>query len=62
LLIKGGEVTRIPLFCLREGLKKKIVLHELYHHLVDCNGLELHLSVEEKEANSFARKFFIVEK
>jgi hypothetical protein len=46
-----------PLFCLREGLKKKIVLHEFYHHLVDCNGLKLRLSAEEKEANSYAKEF-----
>jgi hypothetical protein len=42
----------------KEGLNKRVVLHELYPHLVDCNGLEPHLSAEEKEANSYGRKFF----
>ena len=41
----------------KEGLTKRIVLHELYHHLVDSNGFELPLKAEEKEANSYAREF-----
>ena len=41
----------------KEGLKKQIVLHELYHHLVDSNGLELLVKVEEKEAKMYASKF-----
>jgi hypothetical protein len=41
----------------KEGLNKRVILHELYHHLVDCGGLELLLSNEEKEANAFARHF-----
>jgi hypothetical protein len=40
----------------KEGLNKKVVLHELYHHLVNCKGLELHLSAEEREANSYSRE------
>jgi hypothetical protein len=41
----------------KEGLNKRIVLHELYHHLVDCNNLELKLRYEEKEANKYGRAF-----
>ena len=41
----------------KEGLEKRIVLHELYHHLVDSNSLELLVKMEEKEANSYAREF-----
>jgi hypothetical protein len=41
----------------KEGLNKRTVLHELYHHLVDCKALKLHLRVEEKEANNYARVF-----
>jgi hypothetical protein len=44
-------------FFKKEGLTKRIVLHELYHHLVDSNGFELPLKAEEKEANSYAREF-----
>lgn len=41
----------------REGLKRRVVLPELYHHLVEVNGYELQNRVEEKEANSYARFF-----
>jgi hypothetical protein len=41
----------------KEGLSKRVVLHELYHHLVECSGLELRSRVEEREANSYAREF-----
>jgi hypothetical protein len=41
----------------KEGLKKRIVLHELYHHLVASKGFELAIRTEEKEANSYASFF-----
>jgi hypothetical protein len=41
----------------KEGLNKRIVLHELYHHLVGSNGLELPVKAEEKEANNYSREF-----
>ena len=41
----------------KEGLRKRIVLHELYHHLVEVKTLELNLRTEEKEANDYARSF-----
>jgi len=41
----------------KTSLRKRIVLHELYHHLVEVKRLELSLRTEEKEANSYARRF-----
>jgi hypothetical protein len=41
----------------KEGMNKRIVLHELYHHLVESNGLELSDRAEEKEANHYAKSF-----
>ena len=41
----------------KEGSKRKIVLHELYHHLVASKGFELATMAEEKEANSYSREF-----
>ena len=39
----------------KRGLKKRTVLHELYHHLVCVNGLEMTHRIEEEAANSYAR-------
>jgi hypothetical protein len=44
-------------FFTKRGLKKRTVLHELYHHLVEVNGYELQNGMEEKEANGYARQF-----
>jgi hypothetical protein len=41
----------------REGLKRRVVLHETFHHLVETKGLEMPIREEEKEANSYARVF-----
>lgn len=41
----------------KEGLKKQVVLHELYHHLVDSKGFELAIRTEEKEANNYSKEF-----
>jgi hypothetical protein len=41
----------------REGLKRQIVLHEVYHHLIEVNGYELKKTIEEKEADKYARDF-----
>ena len=41
----------------KNGLRKRIVLHELYHHLVELRSLEMPLRTEEKEANDYARRF-----
>lgn len=39
----------------KSGLNKRTVLHELYHHLVYVNGLDMPKTKEEKAANSYAR-------
>jgi hypothetical protein len=41
----------------KEGLTKRIVLHEFYHHLIEVRSLELPVRTEEKEANNYARHF-----
>lgn len=41
----------------KEGLTKRIVLHELYHHLIDSGNCDLSIREEEKEANGFAKQF-----
>jgi hypothetical protein len=41
----------------REGLKRRVVLHETYHHLVKAKGLEMPIGKEEKEANMYAKDF-----
>ena len=41
----------------KKGLKKRTVLHELYHHLVHVKGFDLSSQIEEKEANNYAREF-----
>lgn len=39
----------------KRGLKKRTILHELYHHLVYVIGLDMTKTKEERAANSFAR-------
>jgi hypothetical protein len=39
----------------KKGLKKRTVLHELYHHLVHSKGMKTPDGIEEKEANNYAR-------
>ena len=41
----------------KRGLTKRLVLHELYHHIVDAYGLDMVVSEEERGANRFAREF-----
>jgi hypothetical protein len=41
----------------KNGLRKRIVLHELYHHLVEVRSLDMPVRTEEKEANVYARCF-----
>jgi hypothetical protein len=41
----------------KKGLNKQTVLHELYHHLVETQGLESTERIEEKEADVYARLF-----
>jgi hypothetical protein len=41
----------------KRGLTRRTVLHELYHHLVYVNGLDMNKIREERAANSYARDF-----
>jgi hypothetical protein len=41
----------------KRSLKKRNVLHEFYHHLVEIKEVELSNRNEEKEANEYTRKF-----
>ena len=43
----------------KSSLNRTNVLHEFYHHLTAKKHLELSESIEEKEANSYARKFLL---
>jgi len=45
----------------KRGLKKRTVLHELYHHLVCIKELELSSRIEEKDANNYAREFLKIQ-
>jgi len=40
----------------KRGLTKRLVLHELYHHIAEVKGLEMTLTKEELEADRFARE------
>ena len=40
----------------KKGLKKRNVLHELFHHIVENKELEMSWRKEEKEANQFVRE------
>jgi len=39
----------------KKGLKKRNVIHELYHHIVENKGLEMSERKEEMAANVFVR-------
>jgi len=41
----------------KRGLTKRTILHELYHHLVNVNGLDMTKTTEERAANNYARDF-----
>ena len=40
----------------KKGLKKRNVLHELYHHIVDNKDLDMARKEEEREASVFVRE------
>ena len=40
----------------RKGLNKRNVLHELYHHIVEANEIEMSKMKEEKIAGLFVRE------
>jgi len=52
----SAEYGRNSAYFKRKELKKRIVLHELYHHIVEAKGLKMTLRKEERLADEFARK------
>jgi hypothetical protein len=40
----------------KKGLNKRNVIHELYHHIVENNELEMSRRKEEREAGRFVRE------
>jgi hypothetical protein len=49
--------SRNKAYFTKRGLRKRTVLHELYHHLVKEKGLVLSDSIEERQAIGYAREF-----
>ena len=41
----------------KKGLTKRTVLHELYHHLIYVNDLDMTGTREERAANSYSKAF-----
>ena len=41
----------------KRGLKKRTALHELYHHLIYVNDLDMTGTREERAANSYSKAF-----
>jgi len=70
IVLDGRRVSRRWAACYLEnrayfkkkGLKRRLVLHELYHHLAYSKGLDNPIRIEEKEANNYARMFLIKSK
>jgi hypothetical protein len=52
-----GYYVKNRAYFTKRGLTKRIILHELYHHLVDAKSWEIPNRIEEKEANGYARNF-----
>jgi hypothetical protein len=53
----SGYYLKNRAYFTKRGLTKRIILHELYHHLIDAKGLEKPFRKEEKEANIYAKTF-----
>jgi hypothetical protein len=53
----SGYYLKNRAYFTERGLTKRIILHELYHHLIDAKGSEMPIRREEKEANTYARGF-----
>jgi hypothetical protein len=41
----------------KRGLNKRTILHELYHHLIYVNDLDISGTREERAANSYSKAF-----
>ena len=53
----SGYYLKNRAYFTKRGLTKRIILHELYHHLIEKRNLDLPLRSEEKEASLYAKKF-----
>jgi len=40
----------------KKGLKKRNVLHELFHHVLEAKGIEMSERKEERLASAFVRE------
>jgi len=52
----SAEYFRNNAYFKRREIRKRLVLHELYHHLVEAKGIVLKRREEERLADEFARK------
>lgn len=52
----SAEYLRNRAYFKRREIRKRLVLHELYHHLVEAKRLTMPLYEEERRADEFARK------
>ncbi len=52
-----GYYSKNKAYFTKEGLKRRVVLHELYHHLIYSKDCELPTKTEEREANNYTRDF-----
>jgi hypothetical protein len=53
----SGYYLKNKAYFTKRGLTKRIILHELYHHLIDAKGLEMPIRKEEREANNYTIGF-----
>jgi len=53
----SGYYLKNRAYFTKRGLNKRAIMHELYHHLVYVNGLEMPKTIEERAANNYARDF-----
>jgi hypothetical protein len=58
--VGNGDVAcyeRNKAYFTKKGLTKRTILHELYHHLIYVNGLDMTKTKEERAANNYAKDF-----
>jgi len=52
----SAEYLRNKAYFKRREIRKRLVLHEFYHHLAEAKGIVLKRREEERLADEFARK------
>jgi hypothetical protein len=66
IVLNGRKVGNKDVACYSENrayftkrsLRKIIILHEVYHHIISIKKIDLPERIEEKEANLYSLKFF----